>query len=67
MPDWLAVLSAAALHKTGGVSTPVIDVLRSMALESDLPSFYRDLAILPIPPWFNPVRTHYRLTERIPV
>jgi hypothetical protein len=29
--------------------------------------FYRDLAILPTPPWFNPVRTHYRLTERIPV
>jgi hypothetical protein len=29
--------------------------------------FFHDLAILPTPPWFNPVKTHYRLTERIPV
>jgi hypothetical protein len=29
--------------------------------------FYHDLAILPTPPWFNPVRTHSRLTGRIPV
>lgn len=38
MPDWLAVLSAAALHKTDDESTPVIDVLRSMALEGDASS-----------------------------
>jgi hypothetical protein len=31
------------------------------------PQFYHDLAILPTPPWFNPVRTHFRLTETIPV
>jgi hypothetical protein len=30
-------------------------------------SFYHDLAILPTPPWFNPVRTHFNLNQRIPV
>jgi hypothetical protein len=29
--------------------------------------FYHDLAFLPIPPYFNPVKTHYRLSQRIPV
>jgi hypothetical protein len=29
--------------------------------------FYDDLARLPTPPWFNPVKIHFRLTERVPV
>jgi hypothetical protein len=29
--------------------------------------FYHDLAVLPTPPWFNPVRTHFMLSQRIPV
>ena len=29
--------------------------------------FYHDLAILPTPPWFNPVRTHFDRNQKIPV
>ena len=29
--------------------------------------FYHDLAHLPTPPWFNPVRTHFKRNQRIPV
>jgi len=31
------------------------------------PQCYHDMAVLPTPPWFDPVRTHFRLTETIPV
>ena len=61
MPDWLAVLSAAALHKTGDESTPVIDVLRSMALESDLPSTVIDFMWLNCMVPADRERTFHRL------
>jgi selenocysteine lyase/cysteine desulfurase len=29
--------------------------------------FYHDLAHLPTPPWFNPVRIHFNRNQKIPV
>jgi hypothetical protein len=48
-----------------GLSMPPSQLMETFKLTQG--QFYQDLAVLPTPPKFNPVRTHFKLSQRIPV
>lgn len=64
--DWSVMRHPADFYgNVDGLSIPPAQLMDTFK-RTQRP-FYDDLAALPTPPWFNPVRTHVRLTERIPV
>jgi len=63
--DWSVMKDPAGFYRNNdGLSMPP-DRLMDMFQRTQM-LFYHDLAILPTP-WFNPVRTHFKRNQKIPV
>jgi hypothetical protein len=64
--DWSVMKDPNGFYRNNdGLSIPSDQLMDTFQRTQGL--FYHDLAILPTPPWFNPVRTHFKLNQRIPV
>jgi hypothetical protein len=64
--DWSVMTDPAGFYgNNDGLSIPpdrLMDTFQRTQMQ-----FYHDLALLPTPPWFNPVRTHFKRNQKIPV
>ena len=64
--DWSVMKDPGGFYgNNDGLSMPPDQLMDTFQRTQML--FYHDLALLPTPPRFNPVRTHFKLSQRIPV
>jgi hypothetical protein len=66
LKDWNVMKDPDGFYRNNdGLSIPPDQLMDTFQRTQML--FYRDLALLPTPPWFNPVRTHFKRNQKIPV
>ncbi len=64
--DWSVMKDPDGFYRNNdGLSMPPDRLMDTFLLTQG--QFYRDLALLPTPPWFNPVRIHFKRSQKIPV
>jgi hypothetical protein len=64
--DWALMKDPDGFYgNNDGLSIPPSQLMETFKLTQA--QFYHDLALLPTPPKFNPVKTHFKLNQRIPV
>ena len=63
--DWSVMKDPDGFYRNNdGLSIPPDRLMDTFQHTQRL--FYRDLALLPTPPWFNPVRIHFKRHQKIP-
>ena len=64
--DWSVMKDPDGFYRNNdGLSMPPEWLMDKFLLTQR--QFYRDLALLPTPPWFNPVKIHFKRSQKIPV
>jgi hypothetical protein len=66
LKDWNVMKDPDGFYRNNdGLSIPPDRLMDTFQRTQML--FYHDLALLPTPPWFNPARTHFKRSQKIPV